>query len=247
MKKKLNLSLLVALAAGVLGALLNGALVLWGYEANGLPKRLFVPGLVLPLVAIGAMAAVVVLHWRTQSDRKYLKTFTASLPVALALVVLGLGLGLDSILSLGSGAARMGGLSLWRCILGIACCPVLLLCAWQRGQGKRPVWLCWAVVTAYAVLVLVASYPAWSREASFNRYAYELLACVSLMLAAYHQSAADAGIGNLKEYLIFSLFAVCLCPIAMVGSSQWLFYLCFFVYHSLNLYCLNLTDPKEGA
>ncbi len=238
MKNKLNRALLVSLVLGAAGLLLNLAVVLAGHDKNGLVKPGYLPGIALVIVGIAGIAVPVALFWGNKTQKKYLQLFTASGPAAAALAVLALGLALTGIIEFTQ--SPQVGLDFWRCFTAILSGPALLLCAWCRLKGKRPVWLCWAMVTAHLILLLVSGYREWSRQTELNAYAYQLLACVSLMLSAYHQAAADAGVGNLKEYLIFSLMSVALCPIAMIGSPYWLFYLCFWLYHSFNLYCLNL-------
>ncbi len=236
MKKRLDQTLLFCLILGAIGFLLNLSVVLQGHEASGLAKPGFLPAAVLPAIAIGGIALPVIRFWRVSEKRKYLQVFTASAPAAAALLGAALGLLVTSVADLGQ---VQGALALWRCISGIVAGPALALNAWARLQGKRPVWLGWALVAAHLVLLLLSSYPGWSRQAEFNAYAYQLLACLSLLLAAYQQAAADGGMGNLKEYTVVSLCCVALCPIAMAGSDHWMFYFTCWLYHAVNLRSLK--------
>ncbi len=239
MKKKLDRALLLALVLGAVGLLLNLAVVLKGHDSTGLAKAGYLPGILLVLLGLGGIAALVWQLWRLKGQRKYLRLFTASLPTAAALAALALALTVTNFCDLVAGNA-LSKLDTWRSITGLAGGLGLLLCAWCRYQGSRPVWLCWALVTAHLILLLVADYRIWSRATELTDYAFQLLALVLLMLAAYHQAAADAGVGNLREYLIFSTLCVFLCPIAMIGSEMWLELLFFWLYHSINLYSLHL-------
>ncbi len=242
MKKKLEQTLLLSMILGAIGFLLNLAVVLKGYDDAGLPKHSFFPATVLPFFAILAALVPLVLFFKLKGTRKYLHMFTASLPAAVGIGAVALAIFVTSLAGLINGSQ---GVALWRNIFGILGGLALVPCALCRWKGTRPVWLCWGMVTMYLVLLLVANYPLWSREAALNRYFYQLLAGAMLMLTAYQQAAADAGIGNLKEYLVLSLMCVVLCPIAMLGSSQWILYLTFFVYHILNLMSLDLTRHKQ--
>ncbi len=246
MKKKLDKALLLSMVTGSIGFLLNMAVVLKGYDSKGLPKDGFFPAMVLPFFAVIAALVPLVMFFKMKGTRKYLHMFPASIRAAAGILCVAFGIFLPSLLSLLDGSR---GIALWRNIFGLVSALALIPCALCRKLGKRPVWLCWGVVTMFLVLHLVANYPVWSREASLNKYFYQLLAGAALMLSAYQQTAADAGIGNLKEYLVLSLMCVVLCPMAMMGSSQWLMYLAFFVYHVLNLLSLDLTKHKqnEGA
>lgn len=242
MKKKLNKALLIALVCGSIGFLLNIAVVLKGYDSQNLPKRGFFPAAVLPWFTVAAAIVPVVLFFKMKGARKYLHMFTASVSAALGIFALAAGICIPSIVDL---AADPKGVALWRDIVGIVAGLALIPCSLCRLAGKRPVWLCWAAVSVYLVLLLIGSYPLWSRQADLNRFLYQLLAGAALMIAAYQQSAADAGVGNLKEYLVLSLICVTLCPIAMIGSSQWVMYGCFLVYHVLNLMNLDLSGHKS--
>lgn len=246
MKKKLDKALLIALACGGIGFLLNMTIALGGYDSQDLPKRGFLPAAVLPWFTVAAALIPVALFFKVKGARKYLHTFTASVSAALGIFLLAACLGISGIAGL---AHSPKGITLWRHILGIVSGLALVPCGLCRLNGKRPVWLCWATVSLYLVLLLIGSYPLWSRQADLNRFLYQLLAGVALMIAAYQQCAADAGVGNLKEYLVLSLMCVTLCPIAMMGSSQWAMYGCFLIYHVLNLLSLDLSSHfrSEGA
>lgn len=243
MKKKLDKALLIALVCGSVGFLLNIAVVLGGYDSQNLPKRGFFPAIILPWFTVAAAAVPVVLFFKMKGSRKYLHMFTASLSAALGIFALAAGICIPSIISLTGGPK---GVAFWRDIVGIIAGLALIPCGLCRLTGKRPVWLCWAAVSVHLVLLLIGSYPLWSREACLNRFLYQLLAGAALMIAAYQQCAADAGVGNLKEYLVLSLISVTLCPIAMMGSSHWVLYGCFLVYHVLNLLSLDLSSHKRG-
>lgn len=236
MKKRLDQTQLFCLILGAVGFLLNLSVMLHGHEENGLAKPGFLPALILPVVAVLGIALPVIRFWGVSERRKYRAVFTASQPAAAALLGAALGVLVTSVLDL---PQAQGSLSLWRCISGIAAGPALALSAWARLRGKRPVWLGWALVAVHLVLLLLSSYPGWSRQPEFNAYAYQLLACLSLLLAAYQQAAADGGMGNLKEYVVVNLFCTALCPIAMAGSDHWLFYFTFWLYHAVNLRSLR--------
>lgn len=242
MKNKLDKALLLSLVVGSIGFLLNMAVVLNGYDSDGLPKHGFFLATVLPFYGIIAAALPIVLFYKTKGTRKYLQIFTASTPAALGMIAAALGILISGIMDLAGGAK---GLAFWRGIVGILAALSLVLCAMCRKKGTRPVWLCWAAVTVYLVLMLIGNYSVWTRQAVLNKFLYQLLAGAALMLAAYQQAAADAGIGSLKEYLILSLMCVVLCPMAIMGSSQWLLYLAFLVYHVLNLLSLDLSKHKS--
>lgn len=243
MRKKLDNALLLSLVAGSIGLLLNTAVVLNGYNSDALPKRGFFIATVLPFYAVIAGMLPIVLFHKTKGTRKYLQIFTASTPAALGMIAAALSILVSCVVDLAGGAK---GLAFWRSIVGILAALALVPCAVCRKKGTRPVWLCWAAVTMYLVLMLIGNYSLWSRQAVLNKFFYQLLAGAALMLAAYQQAAADAGIGNLKEYLILSLMCVALCPIAIMGSSQWLIYLAFLVYHVLNLLSLDLSKHKSS-
>lgn len=240
MKKKLDKALLIALVCGSIGFLLNMAVVLGGYDSQGLPKRGFFPALVLPFFAVAAALVPVFFFGKGKPVRKYAQLFVPSALAAGGIGALALGLGITALVGF------IGGGKLWLNLLALAAALALIPCALCRLKGKRPVWLCWAVAAVYLIVLLIGSYSLWCRQASVNRFLYQLLAGCALMLAAYQQVAADAGIGSLKEYLILSLMCVTLCPIAMLGSENWLLYGAFLIYHVLNLLSLDFSKHKPS-
>lgn len=238
MRKKLDKALLIALACGGIGFLLNMAVVLQGYDSQGLPKRGFFPALVLPFFAVAAALVPVFFFGKGKPTRKYAQLFAPSPLAAGGIGALALGLVITAVVGF------IGGGKVWLNVLALAAALALIPCALCRLTGKRPVWLCWGVVAVYLIVLLIGSYSVWCRQASIHRFLYQLLAGCALMLAAYQQAAADAGIGSLKEYLILSLMCVTLCPIAILGSENWLLYGAFLIYHVLNLLSLDLTRRK---
>ncbi len=236
MKKRLDQTLLFCLILGAAGALLNLAVVTRGYEENGLAKYGFLPAILLPVLTLAAMALPVIRFWGAQEEKKYQRVFTANAPTAAALAGVALALLASFVPDL---FQKPEGLTLWRSISAIAAALSLGFCAWLRFRGKRPVWLCWAVFAVHLVLLLLTCYQVWSRMTELNAYAYQLLATLALLIAAYQQSAADGGMGNLKEYMVASLLCVVLCPIAMIGSPYWLVFFTFWLYHTINLHSLR--------
>lgn len=236
MKKKTDNALLLQLVLGTLGALLNLAVLLAGYDEKGLPKPWFLPGIGLLLLCLAVIVLPAVKFFATDAKPRYRQLFTASTPAAAALAAAALGMVVVNLSDLVSSTTS---LSMWRCLTGIAGGIAMGLCAWCRVKGTRPVWLCWGLVTAHMALVLICGYLQWSREPSLLAFMPEFLACINLTLCAYQQAAADGGAGSMKHYLIHSLICVALCPIAMVGSDRWLVYFTFWLYHSINIHCLN--------
>lgn len=72
----------------------------------------------------------------------------------------------------------------------------------------------------YAVLLLIGRFRGWSTDPQLAGYAYQLLACVSLMLATYYRASFDMGMGKMKGYRRWSLLAAFFAMTAMTDPQR---------------------------
>ncbi len=109
---------------------------------------------------------------------------------------------------------------------------------------KRPNVFCHGIVALYMMLHLIFQYKQWSAEPELQEYFFPLLACIFVMLTAYHRTCLDNLSGSRKWFAFFNYGSVFLC-LTSLYSENWLFYL------SLGLWCFtngcSLTPCKEMA
>ena len=116
-----------------------------------------------------------------------------------------------------------------------------------RMAGKRPWPLLSGVICLFYMLMLVTNYRLWSADPRLHTYAYQMLAEVLLMLAAFHRTCCDAQIIQRRKLLGTGLGAAVCCMAALSGDFQWRFFLASGLW-ALGSMCRVSTlppDPEE--
>ena len=212
---------LLALGMGATGAFARFALYRFAPDSTGLlPKFHLLDLLCWVLAAVFAaivIPAVMKVKETSDFDRAFPKKTNLLAPAVIAacglLVSLLLGLELTSKLHL----VWVG--------LGFASIPALVIIGWQRTKGTMPsLWLYGTVCMFYGVH-LICCYQSWSGNPQLPDYSFQLLACVALILAAYHRTAYPVGMGKRRAHLLCSLLAGFLCTLCCVRSDfPWLYF-----------------------
>lgn len=113
-----------------------------------------------------------------------------------------------------------------------------------RIMGRRPAYGFTFVVCVYFIYRLISGYRGWSIDPQLQDYAYQILACVALMLAAYYRAAADGGIIR-RRMLAFTCLAACFFCIVCLSDPEIPVY-----YGACGLWALSGTgylDPVRGS
>lgn len=92
-------------------------------------------------------------------------------------------------------------------LLGLAGSAVLL---WQASAQKNKNLRFWSScgITVFLLVLVLAQYPKWCVNTQLHTYAYPLLACLSLLLAAYHRTEGELGIFHAKRILFFHILSI---------------------------------------
>ena len=93
-----------------------------------------------------------------------------------------------------------------------------------RLKGKQPLPLFHILVCVFFIVRLVTNFRGWSADPQFQDYAMQLLACVNLMLFAFHRSSADADLLDREAVARYSLLAACFCTISLTDTAMPLVY-----------------------
>ena len=246
MKKILSYCNLFALFFGVAGFGLRYWLVTDGPDSKGLLQSLHIAGILLWIVTAAALIFPLIFFRGIKPAGRYGKLFPASLPAAAGMLAAAMGMGVTGIATWGIDTTPLTRLC---AILGVVSALCLVVAAVCRAKGKRPTYLLFTALTIFFMVYLINQYRVWSAEPMLNNYIFPLMALVSLMLTSYHQATADAGVGNLRTYLLYNLASAYFCCIAIPGSSNWLMYFTMLLYYLTNLFTIQVPNrvPTQKA
>lgn len=224
---------LISAGLGLVCAALSLWLLRWGTEAQGL----YVPGhpaklllLITGLLAVGLLSLTA---RKLKDSGRYSKLFPACPIAAAGTLIAAVGnylcvpAGFISVMPLGTMCAITG------IIAGIA----LTFLAWCRLKGRQPSFLIRICVLLHLGIHLLCQYQTWIPLPQLTDYCFPLLASVCLVMACYHRTAFDAGMGKVRPYVWFSQLAVFFCCGAAVFSEDRIFY--------LTMLCWALTDQPN--
>ncbi len=95
------------------------------------------------------------------------------------------------------------------------------ICTWRRGETP---FLPYAVTTVYLCVYMLARYRMWSARPQIMDFAFDMLACVSITLTAYHRCDSLCNAGKRKAVYFYSLCALTACMTALAwGEAPWLY------------------------
>lgn len=133
----------------------------------------------------------------------------------------GLGLLFTAVWVLPGSTVRLAVPAMIACLLGSL---VMFSMAGLQYLRKRPPYWLPAILTAVLMLDTVAQCQAWGTQPQVLSYFFPLMASVSLVLSAYHQTARCAGQGNPRSLAFFSQSALFFCCLSLY-AAQWPLYL----------------------
>lgn len=132
--------------------------------------------------------------------------------------------------------------TLWRCAAFLACAALAAI-GICRAVGKQPFFLLYAAVSAFFALHLANQYRIWSGNPQSPDYSFQLLACIFIMLFAYHQAAFTAETGKRRGQLFAGLMGAYLCCLAAARTDT------LWLYPGCGLWLLadlcTLTQPRR--
>lgn len=249
MNKSLKPSLLpmITLVGGILTMLLRLWLLALGEDDRGLLPAGIFPDVASWILTGLMMAALLIGTWNLNEAAKYSFNFPASERAAYGVALGAIGILITSIMELLSGPDT---LTVFSCILGLLTVPALLFVARCRKKGLRPSILFHGIVCVYLMIHLLSHYRLWNGFPQLQRYGFDLLAIVFLMLAGYQRAAFDVGHGNRRSYALFSLAALFFCIAALPGSENPAFYFgsaAWMLMTPCNMKPLPAQFPKHEA
>jgi len=102
--------------------------------------------------------------------------------------------------------------------LGVLSAAGMIWVALCAAGGRKPFFLCHALVCLYLCAYLLGQYQIWSSNPQLQDYVFFLLACVCMGLFSYQQAAFDVGLGSRRKLLLYGLVGG-FCAIAAVYGT----------------------------
>ena len=129
-------------------------------------------------------------------------------------------------------------------MFGMMAAAALFVTAPYRLRCIRPHGFLHGTVTLFLIVRTIASCRSWGAEPQLQLYFFEMLASLFLLIASYHRTELDMGIGDYRRYAFFSqaaLFCCCLC----IPGDGGLFYLSAGLWMVTDYCMLAIPVPDE--
>lgn len=213
--------LTLCLIPGLLGLVLRYFLYRFGIDEKGIVSSSH-PLHLLCFVLVFATAAGLLLALKTMKKRDFRPGSAASLCRFLGGALAGV---LMALSALGLFGGNTGLLSRARGILALTAAAAMPLSVYAPREWKLPRLFGRALVCLYFVVDMLSRYRDWSGNPQLPDYVFHVAALVCLSLCSYHRLAFCTGIGKRKAHGFFSLMAMMLCLMSLVGPEPKIFYL----------------------
>ncbi|MBO5892468.1 MAG: hypothetical protein J6Q30_07150 [Oscillospiraceae bacterium] len=230
------------LVTGGIGIALRFWLLSAGVDTKGLLKTGHPAGILLWVLTAITAGVVIYGCLPLVEANKYGYNFPSTPISAIGEGFLALGILVVGILSL---CRSSDTLSIIMAIAGFLSVPMLLLCAFYRWKGVKPLFLFHGFVCIFWVLRLISLYRDWSPDPQLQHYIFALLANIFVMLSYYQRTAFDAGSGNRRVHAITHLEAAFFCCLSIVGSRDWYLYVACVLWSITDL-CRLTPMPKRA-
>lgn len=230
----------LVLAVGGIGLVLRALLYALATDEAGLLPRNHPLAILLTALAVAVLAGLLLLCRPITGPERHHDCFHPSIPGAIGCLLAAAAILLTTISEL-SGPTDSVGLIVR--VLGFVSVATLLVAALSRMMGSKAPFLFYVALCLYFCLRMVSQYRSWSSTPQLQDYCFQLLACVSLMITAYHHAAFHVDMGRHRSLWFFSLISVFLCCLSLAGPENQLFYLGTGAWAFTNL--SNLTARKR--
>lgn len=205
-------------ALGIWCALLQSRILASGFDEKGLLMA-DASGLMLQWALTGlALAGLLPVVFTLGAPGSYEDNFPRCVLSGTVTVCAGLLMGFSGVNGLVPGEELRSGLAIGAGVL-------MVLCGAFRLAGRKPLFLADLLIGAYYAAHLLWSYRGWNADPQIQRYAFQLLAGVAVMLFTMHRARCAAGIMDRKRMVLLGLMGIFLCFPAIPGSDSVLFYL----------------------
>lgn len=230
----------LVLAAGGLGLVLRALLYALTTDEQGLLARNHPLAILLSALTIVVLAGVFLLSRSITGPERYSDCFQPSLPGGIGCMLAAVGILITTISEMGSASDSV---DLVVRVMAFAAIGALIVAGLSRLMGSRASFLFYVALCLYFCVRMVSQYRHWSSNPQLQDYCFHLLACVGLMLTAYHHAAFGADMSSHRNLWFYALATVYLCCVSLAGPEHQLFYLGTGIWAFTSL--SNLTPKKR--
>ena len=236
------------LFSGLLGCVLRVILYRTGFDEKGfLPLNH--PLHLICCVLAAATAVWLAIQLKTMKKRDFRPGAAAGVCRVLGGILAG---GLLAYSALGFFREGSGVLPRVRAITAVLAAVSMPLSIFVPREAKLPRLAGRVLITLFFLLDMLVRYQDWSGNPQLPDYVFQVLALVCLCLCSYHRLAFCTGIGKRKVHVFFSIMAMCLCLMSLVGPEPWPFYLSGALWAGAGMctltpptYHKTETEPKQ--
>lgn len=223
MKKqpKILTLLTLCLIPGLLGLLLRYFLYRFSFDEKGILSSSH-PLHLICVILTAATAVWLLLTLRTMKKQDFRPGSLAVPCRVLGGVLAGLLMAVSAFSLFREGS---GLLARVRAILALIAALAMPLSIYAPREMKFPRLGGRALICLYFVVDMLSRYRGWSGNPQLPDYVFHVAALVCLSLCSYHRLAFCTRLGKRKAHAFFSLMAMVLCLMSLVGPETKLFYL----------------------
>ena len=218
--KKTKLMLyLPTTALGLVCMLLQKQILIHGYDEKGLLIARNPAFWILWVLSLGFLSAVVWLLPKLGDAGTYRMNFPACMLSGGIMMAAGVLMALHGLSMLIWGGERLLALG------GVVAGGAMGICGLFRLRGAHPLFWFDSAVCLYLIGQLMTNYRIWNADPQLQKYAFELLAEVSVMLFALHRARCAGGMMDRKRMVFWGFAGIFLCLVALADGQDPLFYL----------------------
>ena len=240
--------------ATAIAGLLGFGLRIWtlsgGTDREGLYTFQLLPWVLLWIVTAALPVLIILMSKPLKEPVKFAENYPPSIISAMGSLLGALGIALsawDILQAYQRAPFAQDTLALLTALLGFVAAVLMALVAYFRLKGNKPNFLCHVSVCLYLALKIFHQCKAWSNEPQISVFLFPFLAELLVMLAAYHLSTFDADLGKRPASLLWSLWAVYLCLVALPDTNEILFYGLCAIWLMTNICSLRPAKKRKAA
>ena len=212
---KNNLPLFVSIVMGIVTAVLRTGLYAAGLDEKNLLREGHPLEILIWVAAAVTLGLLMVLVLQRKGSNRWEDNFQPSLLRAAGSLALAAGIVVSALAHWNDGRTSS---DLIRNGLGVLSAAGMIWVALCAAGGRKPFFLCHALVCLYLCAYLLGQYQIWSSNPQLQDYVFFLLACVCMGLFSYQQAAFDVGLGSRRKLLLYGLVGG-FCAIAAVYGA----------------------------
>lgn len=219
---------------------LQSGILSGGFDKKGLlildnPALMLLWGL-----SLGVLAVVLILLPRLGADGTYEENFPSCLLSGGVMIAGGLVMGFTGLNGLVPGGYGTA-------VFTIAAGVCMVVCGVFRMLGKKPFFAFDLTVGLYFVWHLLQSYSGWNADPQLQRYAFQLLAGVAVILFSIHRCRCAAGAMDRRKLVFMGFAGIFLSLVAIPGSGSVGFFLASGLWCAGGMCDLRRLEEPEQA